>query len=146
VIDGKTDKKIGFLLIRSDTTSQKYVDEEPTALNFEVCLFDKIQKLSEDDKIELQFNIKTVKEQGTYSHDDKIKKRGFYTLYFVNCNKAKVDFELALSQYNIYADGDNYLSVGDSPLPSIYFFTFVMYVIACLVWMYDLRSTLGKKS
>jgi len=110
-----------------------------------VYLIKKIQKLSEDDKIELQFNIKTVKDQGIYSHDDKIKKRGFYTLYFVNCNKAKVDFELALSQYNIYADGDNYLSVGDSPLPSIYFFTFVMYFIACIVWMYDLRSTLGKK-
>jgi len=145
VIDGKTDKKIGFLLIRSDTTSQKFVDEEPTALNLEICLFDKIQKLSDEDKIEVQFNITNVKDQKTFSHYDKIKKRGFYTLYFANCNKAKVDFELALSQYNIYADGDNYLSVGDSPLPSIYFFTFVMYVIACFVWIYDLRSTLGKK-
>eukprot|EP01087_Luapelamoeba_hula_P021240 TRINITY_DN738_c0_g1_i1.p1 TRINITY_DN738_c0_g1~~TRINITY_DN738_c0_g1_i1.p1 ORF type:complete len:448 (-),score=64.69 TRINITY_DN738_c0_g1_i1:84-1427(-) len=68
---------------------------------------------------------------------------GFYTILFVNCESHKpVSFELDLELYN---PGPNYLSAGLSPLPTMYFLFFLLYVIILAVWLVYVYLGVGKK-
>lgn len=63
---------------------------------------------------------------------------GLYSLIFSRCSPAGphyVNFKLDATFYN---PGPDYLSAGDAPLPGMYFFFFVVFTIAMLVWCYVL--------
>lgn len=68
---------------------------------------------------------------------------GFYNTYFVNCEeKTSASFHLRLSQYN---KGQNYLSAGMSPLPTIYGCLWIIYATALVSWVVIFMRGEGNK-
>ncbi|XP_010922440.1 protein CANDIDATE G-PROTEIN COUPLED RECEPTOR 7 [Elaeis guineensis] len=61
-----------------------------------------------------------------------------YSLYFANCNpESQVSMAVRTVMYNARPDGTpDYLSVGQSPVPSLYFFFALAYVAFLAVWIY----------
>jgi len=65
-----------------------------------------------------------------------------YSVFYYNCKQgSKVSFEMDIQLYNEYADGErDYLSVGQSKLPSVWFSFGTLFLIAFFFWVVTLKS------
>eukprot|EP01012_Entosiphon_sulcatum_P034982 TRINITY_DN4441_c0_g1_i1.p1 TRINITY_DN4441_c0_g1~~TRINITY_DN4441_c0_g1_i1.p1 ORF type:complete len:465 (+),score=118.19 TRINITY_DN4441_c0_g1_i1:47-1441(+) len=59
---------------------------------------------------------------------------GFLALFFFNCNDGKFSFKVEVVQYNQVDGVKSYLSLGQSPLPLMYFGFFIIYCVCLLIW------------
>lgn len=83
----------------------------------------------------------------------KPDRPGFYALFFYNCKKANrnktpvpITFKVRISQYNVLGnenDGQyvSYLSYGDTQLPEIYLFAFIVFAALTTVWHMTLSGS-----
>ncbi|PKA63273.1 hypothetical protein AXF42_Ash017741 [Apostasia shenzhenica] len=74
----------------------------------------------------------------SYNHSFPIAHPDEYSLYFANCGpESQVSMTVRTDMYNVLPDkSHDYLSVGQAPVPSIYFFFAVAYVIFLVVWVH----------
>ncbi|ORX57026.1 hypothetical protein DM01DRAFT_1406453 [Hesseltinella vesiculosa] len=59
------------------------------------------------------------------------EQKGVWQVLFVNCKQSLVSFKLTVNEVN---PGNNYLSAGDSPLPTVYGFASFTYVLMAAYW------------
>ncbi|KAI9258112.1 lung seven transmembrane receptor-domain-containing protein [Phascolomyces articulosus] len=60
------------------------------------------------------------------------QEEGLWQVLFINCKQqATVSFRLTIEQVN---PGNNHLSAGDTPLPTVYGFSSTAYLVAALYW------------
>jgi hypothetical protein len=64
---------------------------------------------------------------------------GLYSLVFARCYPAGRHFTSFKLDATFHNPGPNYLSAGDTPLPSMYFAFFALFTIALLLWVWVLR-------
>ena len=68
-------------------------------------------------------------------------KANEYSIFYYNCEPTtKVSFELDIDLYNVYKGQKNYLSAGDSSLPSIWFWFSVLFTFGLIYWVKVLRD------
>ncbi|RZF48524.1 hypothetical protein LSTR_LSTR014505, partial [Laodelphax striatellus] len=102
--------------------------------------------------INSQFPLKVEKRDNKYyySSDFTIRivtpnEEGLYNLYFHNCRNYKsekslvsVDFSVHITEVN---RGDNYLSAGEMPLPTLYFMTSLLFCMSGIFWVVILKKS-----
>eukprot|EP01095_Lingulamoeba_sp_RSL-Kostka_P003471 TRINITY_DN14447_c0_g1_i1.p1 TRINITY_DN14447_c0_g1~~TRINITY_DN14447_c0_g1_i1.p1 ORF type:complete len:480 (-),score=103.30 TRINITY_DN14447_c0_g1_i1:138-1556(-) len=119
------DYSIGFIIKRTQTNNNRFIED-----NTEECLFNKkLQPFEEvifiTDWDEPWFKTYTIRPDAT----------GFYNIYFISCEKEplEISFDLELEMYN---PGPNYLSIGNTVLPTLYALFSVLYFIVIIIWIY----------
>jgi hypothetical protein len=88
---------------------------------------------------ELKLSLKADLKDGKYERAIDVSTAGLYTIYFVTCpnedvTNLKLSFKLHIEMFNVESGINNYLSTGQSALPTIYFLLFVTHLILCGVW------------
>lgn len=125
----------GFLIKKTETDSTRFLEENE---EFK-CLLNE-DYLTTDDHI---LRITNWTRQDFEPITIPIGGEGFYNTYFISCEDGDtVNFELRLEQYN---RGGNYLSAGDSPLPTAYGCLFILYVTALVTWVVGFLRGEGNK-
>eukprot|EP00899_Mesostigma_viride_P005379 jgi/Mesvir1/14842/Mv05464-RA.1 len=135
-------KKIGFFITSAEAEAQLEMD-----LNDGTCplLNTGIKKLFTLADVEAQRSF-----DGSFTYTYRLKRDEFdeYSLFYTNCQdapRALVSFHARIALYNEGPSGEkDYLSAGESPLPLIFFCSFLCYVVAGAVWgylLYERRST-----
>jgi hypothetical protein len=72
------------------------------------------------------------------SEDDYLLHAGFYYLMFAQCTK---DLEVSFKMHAEFKNpNENYLSAGDSPLPSVYLLMSLLFFVSTIVWLRYLRD------
>lgn len=72
---------------------------------------------------------------------ESISRPGYYHLYFSNCEpKTQVRFNARLVQYNTDGGAPNYLSAGESSLPTWFFLICFAFAAETVVWISYLRK------
>jgi len=127
-------EEMGFVLKRSDYPYSRYSEEDFETSPNQCLLTEELGPY--DDRFDLadgEFR-KTIPAEGG----------GFYSLIFASCDKSSIhiSFDLHMVAYN---PGPNYLSIGLSPLPTIFAALFVVYLALNFVWCSYLRPAQGKK-
>lgn len=78
-----------------------------------------------------------------WDHEHTIEhgEEGMYQVIFARCapEEGTVSFDITLSFYNMDGDTRNYLSAGDSALPTIYFATAFSFCALVVAWIYICR-------
>lgn len=127
--------KMGFLLKRTQTDYQRFIHDHPE----EECLLDVKMEAFEQRIMITDF------KSTAFSMNIRGDATAFYNLYFVSCDPEDeaISFKLDLSMYN---PGPNYLSTGNSPLPTVFAFFFLvdLCLLALWIWEYMLPSE-GKR-
>ena len=149
--DHKEELKIGFLLRKAKTAMSAQQDVEKF-VEKQQCILD-ADKLHPDD-IFIDLSVKSSWKRTVFSHVMKTSEAGLYSLLFARCHSIdslpssayikSVSFSLHASFYN---PGPNYLSAGDTSLPTVYFVSFLLFAAAGVYWCYLLaqpQSTHGK--
>jgi hypothetical protein len=154
------DKKAGFLmhLTESETTARQDIEEALERLEKDSndCWLDhkgpkdRVIDMSDEAtwSISVSAPARDVRRATevilTHLQRQKIEHRveegeeGLYSLIFIRCRPSSgaVSFGMHAKFYN---PGPDYLSAGDSPLPSLYFAFFFLYGAALAVWLSTLR-------
>ena len=88
-------------------------------------------------------NHKNGKGEFVYHNRVSPDKGGIYSIFFANCEpQGVVSFDIQMSLYNEKANGaKDYLSVGESMLPTVYTLAFILFLILGVIW----ALTLSKK-
>ncbi|KAJ7564969.1 hypothetical protein O6H91_02G042000 [Diphasiastrum complanatum] len=94
----------------------------------------------ENDKIRVLF---TLNQTGHYDSTFEVRDANEYTLLFANCQpNVQVSMKVRTAMYNF--DGSNkvkdYLPVGETQLPVLYFSFFWAYLALAVVWVYLCRK------
>lgn len=113
--------QVGFLIRRTRTDSSEFVDETG-----KTCLLDKARS---DDMV---FSLADPRNWTRVAFDLVIEpgREDLFNIYFANCEpRTEVSFNAYIAAWN---PGPDYLSVGKSPLPTMYFL-FTLCYIGCLV-------------
>ncbi|KAG1337946.1 protein GPR107 [Cocos nucifera] len=84
------------------------------------------------------FNELVAPNYDFYNQSFRINHPDEYSLFFANCNpESQVSMAVRTVMYNALPDGTpDYLSVGQSPVPSLYSFFALAYVAFLAVWIY----------
>jgi len=90
-----------------------------------------------ENEIKLLVNDKF--KDGKYEHTVDVSTEGLYTVYFVTCSKdadttLKVSLKLKIEMFNMESGTKNFLSTGQSALPTIYILLFVIHLFLCAAW------------
>lgn len=96
-------------------------------------------------KMEKATALRNLARNLTATISIKVDRPGYYALFFYNCKKANrnkspvpVTFRVHISQYNIVGpEGNQYnsfLPIGETRVPEIYQFTFVVFAALTTVW------------
>lgn len=135
-IEGDAPFKAGFVLHESESESAEVELVQQAAEEGE-CLLD---KLPEDYVVSLN---DASKWGSTIVVDKPIKEPGLYDVLFVRCTPtvATVSFELQLTLYN---PGPNYLSAGETPLPTVFALMAVVFFGTLIMWVFYLRKNASK--
>eukprot|EP00029_Vermamoeba_vermiformis_P010696 TRINITY_DN568_c0_g1_i1.p1 TRINITY_DN568_c0_g1~~TRINITY_DN568_c0_g1_i1.p1 ORF type:complete len:443 (-),score=126.23 TRINITY_DN568_c0_g1_i1:79-1407(-) len=88
---------------------------------------------------EIKLSLHDELKDGEYVRNEEISTEGLYTIYFVTCPKEeytnlKLSFKLHIEMFNVENGVNNYLSTGQSALPTIYFLLFATHLVLCGVW------------
>eukprot|EP01114_Cavostelium_apophysatum_P010392 TRINITY_DN2403_c0_g1_i2.p1 TRINITY_DN2403_c0_g1~~TRINITY_DN2403_c0_g1_i2.p1 ORF type:complete len:316 (-),score=55.30 TRINITY_DN2403_c0_g1_i2:442-1389(-) len=119
---------VGVLLKLTDTDSAAFIEEKPTEDDKECAL-----KTSEDEHFRIELGTNETHHEFIIQDKDQ---EGFYNTYFINCLEKPISFEMILEQYNVDKNGNrNYLSAGNSPLPTLYGCFTVVYFILLIIWV-----------
>ncbi|GAM28487.1 hypothetical protein SAMD00019534_116630 [Acytostelium subglobosum LB1] len=137
-IDSSMSNGTGFFIKVTDTDASALVDE--IILQKDCVHF-----------FENQSFFFTYKSGDTTNFDLTVDapgfKEGFYNLHFINCNHGdKVSFDLSLEQYNVESNGQkSYLSIGDTPLPTLYGVFSAVFFGLLLLWVFFFLKGEGKR-
>jgi G protein-coupled receptor 107 len=84
------------------------------------------------------FTFAELDAQGSYNKTFPITHPDEYSLFFANCApETSVSMEVRTDMFNTNPDGTkDYLSVGQAPVPAIYAFFAVCYVVFLAVWLF----------
>ncbi|XP_020598005.1 protein GPR107-like isoform X1 [Phalaenopsis equestris] len=76
--------------------------------------------------------------QNSYNTSFPITRPDEYSLYFANCApESQVSMSVRTEMYNLRPDGSrDFLSVGQAPVPSIYFLFSLVYAVFLAIWLY----------
>lgn len=88
--------------------------------------------------VDVLFTFKDLSPTGSFNGTYPITIPDEYSLFFANCAPGTaVSMSIRTEIYNSRLDGTrDYLSVGQSPVPSVYFFFFLAYSAFFAVWIY----------
>uniref|UniRef100_A0A0E0CA06 Intimal thickness related receptor IRP domain-containing protein n=1 Tax=Oryza meridionalis TaxID=40149 RepID=A0A0E0CA06_9ORYZ len=84
------------------------------------------------------FSFADLDGNGNYTKTFPVTQPDEYSLFFANCApETAVTMEVRTDMYNTNLDGSkDYLSVGQAPVPAIYAFFTVCYLVFLAVWLY----------
>lgn len=87
------------------------------------------------------------REASRYEYRQEITVEGDYMLFFANCEPhTVVSFGVTATFMNKDARGrDDYLGSGEKALPSVYYFFFLLDVVACATWAFVLGKAANKR-
>ncbi|KAG6537659.1 hypothetical protein ZIOFF_002754 [Zingiber officinale] len=126
----------GFFLISDESLIQAAYDtqQNPDSNSYPDCIL-------MSPYVYLLFNFLKLSPpppSGAYSDSFNAPRPDEYSLYFANCNPGSaVTMAIHTEMYNTRRDNTrDYLSVGQSPVPSIYTFFAVAYAAFLAVWIY----------
>ncbi len=138
------DINTGFTLLKTDSESDALSKLE-AAQEAKTCLLDTDENVLKDSKWIAPSDSK--KWSKGWTHEQVIKKdeEGLYQVLFERCKPqagtTTVSFELKAIFYNVDASGNkNYLTAGESSLPTIYFMFTLLYAGMTLFWIYYCRA------
>ncbi|WOL18662.1 hypothetical protein Cni_G27459 [Canna indica] len=127
----------GFFLISDESLIQAAYDSQqnPDPNSYPDCIL-------MSPYVQILFNFIELSPPapgGALNHSFTVSHPDEYSLYFANCapNAAAVSMSVLTEMYNAREDGTrDYLSVGQSPVPSLYTFFTITYVVFLAVWIY----------
>ncbi|KAJ3427290.1 hypothetical protein M0812_26870 [Anaeramoeba flamelloides] len=125
----KTDKvEMGFTFLPIDNVPSSYGNEEPIPCTY-------LQETQDP----TQYLVKKSQKEWETGFTEKItiQEDGLYGLYFRNCEADlnTVSYDLEMTMHNF----ENYLSIGETELPSIYMLFSFCYVTLVIIWGAFLR-------
>ncbi|CAL9153442.1 unnamed protein product, partial [Musa hybrid cultivar] len=128
---------LGFFLISDESLIQAayYSQQNPNPSSYPDCVL-------MSPYVHVLFNFRDLSPPlpaGAYNHSFSVTQPDEYSLYFANCasDAAAVSMSVRTEMYNARSDGSpDYLSVGQSPVPSLYTFFVVAYAVFLGVWIY----------
>jgi G protein-coupled receptor 107 len=87
------------------------------------------------------FSLASYEDWSPHKIEEVIKKPGDYHLYISFCEPTYYyNIELELTEYNMNAHNErNYLSAGESLLPTVYFFICGFFVVEAVIWLNHMR-------
>lgn len=68
---------------------------------------------------------------------------GMYQLLYTRCEPSGPHFVSFNMHAKLYNPGPNYLSAGDTVLPSMYLFFFLLFALCLIAWSYNIATTNG---
>ncbi|EFA80358.1 seven transmembrane domain protein [Heterostelium album PN500] len=141
-ISDETKSSVGFYIQISETDASAFVDEATVASGN--CQ-DMINKT-----FDYTIQYDSAKNPNITEFNFKIKpgfKEGYHNLYFLSCNRdTTVSFDLFLQEYNVDSNGQiSYLSIGDTPLPTLYFVFAMAFFVILLLWLFVFLRGEGKR-
>ncbi|KAJ3434823.1 hypothetical protein M0812_01945 [Anaeramoeba flamelloides] len=114
---------MGLVIIPIENIPSGYGNEDPISCNY-----------LEETQDPTQYLVKKTKEEWEtgFTQTHTIKKEGLYGLYFRNCDADinSVTYHLKMTMHNY----KNYLSIGETELPSFYMLFSFCYVTLAVVW------------
>lgn len=122
-------QKVAFLITTSTTDTNSFVEEAPSEANVETCM----NSLSEGLHVfpAAQGNVSTFRNKISRGSE------GFYNIYFRNCLRQPVFFELDVENFNFDSNGrPNYLSSGYTPLPTVFGVFSGIYFMCLIIWVF----------
>ncbi|THU72985.1 hypothetical protein C4D60_Mb04t18010 [Musa balbisiana] len=128
---------LGFFLISDESLIQAayYSQQNPNPSSYPDCVL-----MSPYVRFLFNFiDLSPPLPAGAYNHSFNVTQPDEYSLYFANCasDAAAVSMSVRTEMYNARSDGSpDYLSVGQSPVPSLYTFFAVAYAVFLGVWIY----------
>ncbi|XP_072997199.1 protein CANDIDATE G-PROTEIN COUPLED RECEPTOR 7-like [Typha latifolia] len=125
---------LGFFLLSDESLLQAaYASEQQQQQNVPGCVLESpfVKRL-------FYFTDLSPPPSASYNHSFPITHPDEYSLFFANCApQTQVSMEVRTEMYNSNPDGSkDYLSVGQSPVPSIYYTFAFTYVVFFGVWIY----------
>lgn len=124
---------VGFVMRKAKSESAAQADLESIVERGQ-CILDRLQ--TEDVFVDLSHPDSWKKT--VFKHEVSEDSAGLYSLIFARCHPAGqhfVNFRLDATFFN---PGPNYLSAGDTPLPTLYLAFFALFTIALAVWCWVL--------
>lgn len=124
---------VGFFIKKTETDSTRFIEENE---DYKCLLTDEV--ISPEDHI---LKITHWEQEDFAPITIQPGAEGFYNIYFINCEEPAVNFNLRLEQYNVghsyILSGvtKNYLSAGNSPLPTVYGCLFILYLTILGIWV-----------
>lgn len=88
---------------------------------------------------------------GNIHGEYEVVEPGMYSFFFYNCVKytnpnsgaevtAHSNFKMEMTLYNEYGDSKVYISVGDAPLPSIWFMFSLLFTVMLVYWIWTVKA------
>lgn len=126
---------VGFLLRHASSESGAQADVE-RIVEKRQCILEHIHPY--DVFIDLS-DPETWKESIELTHFVSAESIGLYSLIFARCYPSGTHYASFKLEATFHNPGPNYLSAGDTPLPSMYFGFFVAFTLALFVWVWVLQ-------
>ncbi|KAJ8499936.1 hypothetical protein OPV22_010488 [Ensete ventricosum] len=128
---------LGFFLISDESLIQATYDSQqnPNPSSYPDCVL-------MSPYVHILFNfihLSPPPPAGAFNGSFSVTQPDEYSLYFANCasGAAAVSMSVHTEMYNARSDGSpDYLSMGLSPVPSLYTFFAVAYAVFLVVWIY----------
>ena len=138
------DINTGFTLLKADSESDSLAKLE-SAQETKKCLLDTDENVLKESKWIAPSDSK--KWSRGWTHEQAIKKdeEGLYQVVFERCKPAgestTVSFELKATFYNVDSSGNkDYLTAGESNLPTLYFIFTILFFAMTVFWIYYCRK------
>ena len=135
--------KAGFILRKAESESEALATVEK-ALEEKSCLLDSKDNVLKDSKWLAPADRKKWSAGWKHEHVISENEAGLYQVIFSRCKpdgSKTVSFELVATFYNVDANGNkNYLSAGDSSLPTLYFCISMLFVFMLVAWVVYCRK------
>ncbi|KAM3586168.1 hypothetical protein VKS41_002696 [Umbelopsis sp. WA50703] len=134
---------VAFYIRKSSSEDATYLlDEEVSDTDVEdsfKCLLDANFVRDEiADGLSIVFDLDPTKTEQSYEHTIQPGEEDLWAVYLINCKASTLSMTLNTTEIN---PGPNYLSAGDSPLPTVYGLSSVASFIAAVLWGYVLLKT-----
>jgi hypothetical protein len=124
-------KRAGFFLSRNEDLVPAYADLQQEQKD---CLL-------ESSRIKTLFTLSEAAQDLTdtglpYAYSSKVDIGDEYSLYFENCLKQPVSIDVTTSMYNVENGKKDYLPMGQTQLPTLFFTFFLAYLALLGIWIY----------
>ncbi|CAO3662646.1 unnamed protein product [Umbelopsis ramanniana] len=130
-------RSLAFYLRKTLSEDATYMvdDEIANTLDPEVetqCFLD-AEFVSDEvaDGITIIVDIDATKPEGSYEHTIQPDEEFLWTVHLINCKPSALTMTLKTTEIN---PGPNYLSAGDSPLPTVYGVSSIAFFVAAAIW------------
>lgn len=128
--------QLGFFLL-SDEALFEAIYEQPPPTNLNPNPESSSTCVLSSPYVTPLFTFAELDGEGHYNKTFPITHPDEYSLFFANCApEASVTMEVTTEMYNTNDGTRDYLSVGQAPVPGIYAFFAVSYVVFLAVWLY----------